>query len=188
MGSTTTCVEPPEPNVRSPSSSEISVKSALVLSSRRTIASSAAASIATVSSPPLPAPTMGSRSTRVGRSTSTPRTSSTAARQVASQSVKRLKEQAGGELGKEVGRLLRQHAPLARAREHVVDRRRAEQERRLGLAAVDGRDGLATLWRIGHTLRRERLDNLHVEPVALDQLIAASAIENHSGQLVAGLV
>ena len=89
MGSTTTWVEPPSPKTRSPSSSEISVKLAPVASSRRTIASSEAASIATVSSPPSPAPTTGSRSTRVGRSTRTPRTSSTAARQVVSQSIKR---------------------------------------------------------------------------------------------------
>src|SRR5437762_1854601 len=79
IGSTTTCAAPPDPKARSPSSSEISVKSPPVASSRRTIAFSAAASIATVSSPPLPAPTTGSRSTRVGSSTSTPRTSSTAA-------------------------------------------------------------------------------------------------------------
>src|SRR6185437_7200671 len=142
IGSTTTCVGPPEPNVRSPSSSEISVKSAPVVSSRRTIASSAAASIATVSSPPLPAPTTGSRSTRVGSSASTPRTSSTAAREVASQSVKWLKQKARGQLGEEVGGFLRQDLALACAREHVLDPRRPEQERPLGLAAIDGRNRL----------------------------------------------
>src|SRR6185503_13759519 len=131
IGSTTTCVAPPAPNARSPSSSEISVKSPPISSSRRTIASSAAASIATVSSPPLPAPTTGSRSTRVGSSASTPRTSSTAARQVVSQLVKWLKQKARGELGEEVGGLLRQDVALARAREHVLDPRRPEQERPL---------------------------------------------------------
>src|SRR3954468_14626368 len=137
IGSTTTCVGPPEPNARSPSSSEINVKSAPVVSSRRTIASSEAASIATVSSPPWPAPTTGSRSTRVGRSASTPRTSSTAARQIAGQSVKRLEQEARGQLGIEVGGLLRQHLAVARAREHVLDPRRPEQEGGLGFAAVD---------------------------------------------------
>src|SRR5438046_3335375 len=133
IGSTTTCAAPPDPKARSPSSSEISVKSPPVASSRRTIAFSAAASIATVSSPPLPAPTTGSRSTRVGSSTSTPRTSSTAARQVASQSVKRLKQEARGQLGEEVGGLLRQHLALARAGEHILDPSRPEQKRSPGL-------------------------------------------------------
>ena len=54
---------------------------------RSRIAFSAAASTAVVSSPPSPSPTTGSRSSRVGSSTSTPRTSSTASRQTASQSV-----------------------------------------------------------------------------------------------------
>src|SRR6266567_1433814 len=155
IGSTTTCVAPPEPNVRSPSSSEISVKSAPVVSSRRTIASSAAASIATVSSPPSPAPTTGSRSTRVG-------TSSSAARHVASQSVKWLKQKARSQLRIEIGRLLRQHLALARAAEHVLDPRRPEQERSLGLAVVDGRDRFAALRRVADTLRRQGVDDLDV--------------------------
>src|SRR6266480_4468117 len=158
IGSTTTCVGPPEPNVRLPSSSEISMKSAPVVSSRRTIASSAAASIATVSSPPSPAPTTGSRSTRVGKSASTPRTSSTAARHVASQSVKWLKQKARSQLRIEVGRLLRQHLALARAGEHVLDPRRPEQERSLGLAVVDGRDRFAALRRVADALRRQGVD------------------------------
>src|SRR2546429_2466753 len=157
IGSTITCVEPPEPNARSASSSEISVKSAPMASSRRTIASSAAASIATVSSPPFPAPTPGSRSTGVGSSASTPRTSSTAARQVASQSVKRLEEKARGELGEEEGRLLRQHAALARAREHILDPRRPEQERGFSLTAVDGRHRLVPLRWVGYSLRPYRI-------------------------------
>src|SRR6266496_2397254 len=188
IGSTTTCVGPPEPNVRSPSSSEISVKSAPVVSSRLTIVSSAAASIATVSSPPLPAPTTGSRSTRVGSSASTPRTSSTAARQVASQSVKRLKQKARGQLRIEVGRLLRQHLALARAREHVLDPGRPEQECSLGLAVVDGRDRLAPLRRVADALRRQGVDDLDVEPVALEQLIATAPIEDDPRELVPWLV
>src|SRR6266496_137093 len=188
IGSTTTCVGPPAPKARSPSSSEISVKSARVVSSRRTIASSAAASIATVSSPPFPAPTTGSRSTRVGSSSSTPRTSSTAAWQVASQSVKRLEEKPRCELGEEVGRLLRQHAAFARVREHVLDRRRPEQERGLRLASVDRCDRLSSLRRIRDALRRQRIDDLDVEPVAFDELVAAAAVEHDTRQLVAGLV
>src|SRR5512132_3262882 len=188
IGSTTTCVGPPEPNVRSPNSSEISVKSAPVVSSRRTIASSAAASIATVSSPPLPAPTTGSRSTRDGISASTPLTSSTAARQVASQSVKWLKQKARGELGEEVGGFLRQDVALARAREHVLDPRRPEQERPLGLAAIDRRDRLAALRRVADALRRQGIDDLDVEPVALEQLVAAAPIEDNPWELVAWLV
>src|SRR5438094_527040 len=163
IGSTTTCVAPPAPNARSPSSSEISMKSPPMSSSRRTIAASDAASMATVSSPPWPAPTTGSRSTRVGSSASTPRTSSTAARQVASQSVKWLKEKSGRQLGIEVGGLLRQHLALARAREHFLDPRRPEQERRRGLAAVDGCNRLAPLRRVGDALQRQRVDDLDVE-------------------------
>src|SRR5438093_8724231 len=185
IGSTTTCVRPPAPNERSPSSSEIRVKSAPVVSSRRTIASSAAASIATVSSPPCPAPTTGSRSTRVGSSASTPRTSSTAARHVASQSVKWLEQEPGSQLREEVGRLLRHHAALARAREDIFDPRRPEQKRRLGLAAVDGGDGLLAAGRVGHALGRERVDDLHVEPVALQPPVAAAPVKHNSRQLVA---
>src|SRR6266566_3517693 len=119
-------------------------------------------SIGTVSSPPSPAPTTGSRSTRVGRSASTPRTSSTAARHVASQSVKWLKQKARSQLGIEVGRLLRQHLALARAGEHVLDPRRPEQERSLGLAVVDGRDRFAALRRVADALRRQGVDDLDV--------------------------
>src|SRR5262245_11138293 len=189
IGSTTTCVGPPAPNSRSPSSSEMSVKSPPTLSSRRTIASSAAASIATVSSPPLPAPTTGSRSTRLGSSTSTACTSSTAARQVAAQSVvKRLEQQARGQLRKEVRRLLRHHLAVARAREHVLDFGWPQEERRLGFAAVDSRDGLVALRRVGDALGSECVDDLDVQSIALEQLVAAAAIQNDSGQLVSRLV
>src|SRR5256886_8512958 len=188
IGSTTTCVAPPEPNVRSPNSSEISVKSARGVSSRRTIASSAAASIATVSSPPSPAPTTGSRAPGVGGSPSPPRTPSPAARHVASQSVKWLKQKARSQLRIEVGRLLRQHLALARAAEHVLDPRRPEQERSLGLAVVDGRDRFAALRRVADALRRQGVDDLDVEPVALEQLIAAAPVEDDPRELVAWLV
>ena len=83
IGSTTTMVEPVPMR---PTSSETMVTSRS--RNRATIASSAAWSIAVVSSPPSPAPTTGSRSARVGSSSSTPRTSSTAPRQTASQSVR----------------------------------------------------------------------------------------------------
>src|SRR5256886_15660030 len=188
IGSTTTCVAPPEPNVRSPSSSEMGVTWGPGAWSRRTIASSAAGSIATVSSPPWPAPTTGSRSTRVGRSSSTPRTSSTAARHVASQSVKWLKQKARSQLRIEVGRLLRQHLALAGAAEHVLDPRRPEQERSLGLAVVDGRDRFAALRRVADALRRQGVDDLDVEPVALEQLIAAAPVEDNPRELVTRLV
>src|SRR5438046_3288720 len=139
IGSTTTCAAPPDPKARSPSSSEISVKSPPVASSRRTIAFSAAASIATVSSPPLPAPTTGSRSARVGSSTSTPRTSSTASRQTVSQSLlKRQEEQSGEELRIEVRRLVRHHVPGLSALEDVFHARRPHEHGAFGLAAVDG--------------------------------------------------
>ncbi len=58
------------PNVLSPSSSDTRWKStpssSWSVSRRATIAASAAASTAVVSSPPTPSPTTGSRSTRVG--------------------------------------------------------------------------------------------------------------------------
>src|SRR5205807_3678153 len=125
---------------------------------------------------------------RVGSSASTPLTSSAAARQVASQSVKRLEQESGGQLWVKVGRLLRQHAPGARALEHLLDLGRPEQERRLGLAAVDGGDRLGALRRVGETLRRQRIDNLDVQAVALEQLVAAVAVEDDAGERVRRLV
>src|SRR5215210_7359507 len=71
---------------RMPASSE-TIAAPSTARRRWRITRSAAASIAVVSSPPSPSPTTGSRSTRVGSSTSTPRTSSTASRQSPSQSV-----------------------------------------------------------------------------------------------------
>ena len=84
--------------------------------SRATTASSAAASIAVVSSPPSPAPTTRDRSLADGISSSTRRTSSTAARQVARKSVKRVEQEPGGELREEVRRLLRHDLAAARDR------------------------------------------------------------------------
>ena len=80
-----------------------------------------------------------------GNSASTPRTSSTAARQRASQSVKRVEEQARGELGIEVGALLGQRLPVARDVPDVLEPRRAQQECRLGLSAVDRCDRVVGL-------------------------------------------
>src|SRR6266700_2032021 len=91
----------------------------------------AARSISVVSSPPSPEPTTGSRSARAGSSARTPRTSSAAARQTTSQSVKRVEEQARSELRIEVRALLRHHLAAARDGPDVVDARRAEQERGL---------------------------------------------------------
>ena len=84
IGSTTTSgsSEPP----KRPTSSETTAPAACWIRAR--IASSAAWSIAVVSSPPSPAPTTGSRSARVGSRSSTASTSATAARQSSSQSVK----------------------------------------------------------------------------------------------------
>src|SRR5918911_4059969 len=142
------------------------------------LAPSAAASTAVVSSPPTPSPTTGSRSARVGSSSSTRCTSETAARQVASQSVKRLEQQARRQLREEVRRLLWHHAALARAREHILDPRRPQQKGRLGLAAIDRGDGLRTLRRVRHTLRPERVDDLDVETLALDELVPAPAVQH----------
>ena len=77
----------------------------------------------------------------------------TAPRQSASQSVKRVEEQAARELREEVRRLLRQHLAAARALEHRVDRRRPHEQRRLGVAAVDGRLGLLAARRVRDAFR-----------------------------------
>src|SRR5437762_405813 len=182
IGSTTTCVAPPEPKSRSPSSSEISVKSPPAASSRRTIADSAAASIAVVSSPPSPAPTTGSRSSRVGSSTSTPRTSSTAARQTESQSsVKREEQQAGDELRIEVGALLRHRlAPLGDD-EHVLDPRRAHQHRHGGLAGVDRPHRLVPVGRVADPVVPEPVDEADVELVAVHGQLGAPGPVEHCG-------
>src|SRR5262249_53172263 len=138
------------PPLRTPSSSETSVKSPAAPSKRATTARSTAASIAVVSSPPIPVPMTGSRSERRGSSASTPRTSSTAARQIGNQSVKRQEEQARGELGVEERRLLRHRlARLGNSRD-LLHGRRAEQECRLGFTGVDGSTGLVRGRRVAH--------------------------------------
>src|SRR6266545_152902 len=178
MGSTTTRQRP---SPTSPTSSDTIVASSP--SKRARITRSAAASIAVVSSPPSPCASTGSRSARDGSSASTPRTSSAAPRHRASQSVKRVEEQAARELGKEIGRLLRQHLAAPRVREDVLDPRRPQQERTLGVAAIDGRLRLLAARRVRDAFEREPIDDLDVEPVAFDELIPAAAVENDPGQL-----
>src|SRR3954467_13429747 len=113
---------------------------------------SAAASIAVVSSPPLPCESTGSRSARDGSSASTPRTSSTAPRQSASQSVKRVEEQPAGELRGAIRGLLRKHVATARPLENGLDRRGPNEQCCLGLAAVDGSLPLLSSRRLRNSL------------------------------------
>src|SRR5215208_6564425 len=186
IGSTTSHGGPPPRTSFPPSSSETSVNAAPVASRRATTTRSAASSIAVVWSPPTPAPTTGSRSARPGSSPSTPRTSSTAARQAASQSVKRVEEQPGDELRGEVGRLLGQDLAAPGPLEDVRHRRRPDEERRLRLAAVDGGLRLLAARRVADVLRAGAVDDIHVEPVAFDQPVAAAAVDDDARQLVAG--
>src|SRR5207302_1093873 len=125
-------------------------------------------------------------------SESTPRTSSTAARQRASQSVKRVEEQARRELGIEVGALLRHRLAASRHRPNVLDLRGAKQERRLGVAAVDGCDCVGPLWRVGNgglvemvAVRNQKLRALEVRgiPDAPKLVAAASEIGSAVGRL-----
>src|SRR5262249_57175323 len=155
-------------------------------SKRASTARSAAWSIAVVSSPPSPAPTTGSRSARVGSSARTRRTSSTASRQSASQSIKRMEEQARSELGEEVRALLGHCLAAARDGPDVLDLRRPQQERRLRIAAVDGGDGPVPARRVRHALRGDAVDDIDVERVALEQLVAAVTGGHHAGQLRGG--
>src|SRR5262249_51813589 len=178
IGSITTTVEPLPSR---PTSSDTSVTSSTFLK-RATIASSAALSIAVVSSPPSPCPTTGSRSTRVGSSTSTRRTSSTHARESSSQSVKREEQQPARQLRIEERALLRHDIAAARDLPHVLDPRRTEQERSLRLAAVDGRDRFGSGRRVRHAPGRQRVDDLRIEPVPRDELVAAVAVEDESWQ------
>src|SRR5579871_93631 len=179
IGSTTTRVEPLP---RRPTSSETIATSRS--RKRARIASSAALSTAVVSSPPRPSPTTGSRSTRVGSSTSTPRTSATAPRQRSSQSVKRQEQQAGRQLRIEERALLRHHVAAPRDLPDVLDPRRAEQEGGLGLAAVDGGDRLPRVRRVRHAGRLQAVDDDRVELVVLEQLVAALAVEDESRKVV----
>src|SRR3954470_8708802 len=159
IGSTTTWTRP-LPSV--PTSSDTMVTSS-TCAKRASTARSAASSIAVVSSPPSPVPTTGSRSARVGSSATPCRTSTTPSRQSASQSVKRVEQQARGELGEEVGALLRHRLAALRDRTHLLDRRRAKEERRLGAPGVDRGDGLLHLGRVADAFRLEALDEGRVE-------------------------
>src|SRR5438045_7924220 len=171
----------PAPTV--PISSDTIVTSS-TWSNRASTARSAAASIAVVSSPPMPEPTTGSRSARVGNSARTWRTSTTASRQSASQSVKRMEKQARGELRIEVRALLRHRLAAARDAPDVLDARGPEQEGRLRVAPVDGRDRLIALRCVGDALGCDALHHLDVERVALEQLVPPVAVEHDAGQLV----
>src|SRR5438132_4421346 len=184
IGSMTTNVSPAP---ITPTSSETIVRPSSP-SKRARIACSAAASIAVVSSPPIPEPTTGSRSERSGKSVSTPRTSSTAARQRASQSVKRMEEQARGELGIEVRALLRHRLASARDGPDVLDASGTKEKRSFGVAAVHGCHGFGPLWRVRDPLRCDPLDDVHVETLAAQQLVPSVAIQDDAGQPVPGLV
>ena len=95
----------------------------------------------------------------------------------ASQS-KREEEQPARELREEVRRLLRKHLAAARALEHRVDRRRPHEQRRLGVAAVDGRLGLLAARRVRDALGAKALDELDVEAVAFDEPVAVAAVDD----------
>src|SRR5262249_42303722 len=153
-----------------PTSSETIVMSST--SRRRArIASSAALSTAVVSSPPSPCPTTGSRSLRVGSSTSTRCRSSTQARESSSQSVNGEEQQPARQPREEERRLLRHGAPAARDLPHVLDLRRAEQERAGSLPVVDRRLRFLARRGVGHAFGCERRHDLRVEAVAFDALV-----------------
>ena len=58
-------------------------------------------------------------------------------------------------------------SPRARELGHLRDRRRAHEERRVGLALVDRGHRLVGVRRVGHALRLEALDRLRVERVVV---------------------
>src|SRR3954452_9113569 len=154
------------PSPRSSPTSSETIVAPSIARRRFRITRSAAASIAVVSSPPTPAPTTGSRSSRVGRSRSTPCTSSTAWRQTASQcSVKRKEEQAGDELRIEVGALLRHRLATLRDREDVLDPGRAHEHGDLRLTGIDRPHGLLPVGGVADALMAKTVDELHVELV-----------------------
>src|SRR6266511_1351680 len=186
IGSITTCTAP-SPSL--PISSETNVTSSTP-SKRASTARSAAWSIAVVSSPPMPAPTTGSRSARVGSSASTCRTSSTAPRQSASQSIKRMEEQTRCQLGIEVRALLRHRLAAFGDRAHLLDRRRSQQECRLRASGVDGTDRLFDPRRVAHAFRPEALDESGVESgfVSLEHARLSVAIERDGGPVTWQLV
>src|SRR5215211_2519147 len=176
IGSRTTQSSGFSPTTSRPSSSEISTKLSPLDRRRSTMTRSAAASIAVVSSPPIPAPTTGSRSARMGRSASTPRRSATASRHSASQSfiraralgsltrgAEREEEQARKQLRIEVCRLLREGLAPRRSREDLVDPGWADEVGDGRLALVDAPDGLAPVGRVGDALVPQPVHELDVE-------------------------
>src|SRR5579885_2903525 len=181
IGSTTTSVS--SPSMRPTSSDTIETPSGRI---RASTTSSTAASIAVVSSPPSPCRRTGSRSMRVGISASTRSTSATALRQTSSQSVNGMHQKAGGQLRIEERALLRHDVAALCNLPHIADARRPKQERALRVAAVDGGLRLRALRRIGDSAGVDRVDDLGVEAVAGEELVAAAAVEDDARELVAG--
>src|SRR6266576_5901887 len=99
-----------------------------------------------------------------------------------------MEQQARGELGEEVRALLRHRLAAARDGPDILDAGRPQQESRLRLAAVDGRDGFVAARCVRDSLRRKAVDDFDVERVTLEQLVAPATVEDDAGQLLAGLV
>ena len=188
---TTVSPSPPSPKTRSPNSSDTSVKPAGTASSRATTAASAAASTAVVSSPPFPSPTRGSRSRRVGSSSST---RPTAARRVAAnlQPVDARHSSKGENrsplvsLGKKYVLFGGIRTPARANSSTCSNRGRAHQERRRGLAARDGALGLDRARREADLREGQRVHQLGVELLLapLDQRRALRP-EQHERRTVA---
>src|SRR4051794_31151559 len=175
------------PTPMRPTSSETTAPAASRTRARMT--SSAAWSIAVVSSPPSPAPTTGSRSARVGIRSRTAPTSATAARQSSGQSVKWQHQQAGRELRIEERALLRHDVAAARGCPDVLEAGRPQEEGGFRLAAVDGGDRLLAMRRVGDPARGESIDHLRVEKaVPREQLVAPAAIEHRPREVLEGRV
>ena len=75
----------------------------------------------------------------------------------------------------------------SRDRPDVLDPGRSKQEGRFGVAAVHGRNRVGALWRV-RDVRCDPLDDLDVEAIALEQLVAPVAIDDDAGQIVSGLL
>ncbi len=131
--------------------------------SRSTTASSAAWSIAVVSSPPWPSRSTGSRSTRVGSRSRTSRMSATQSRHVSSQAVTARPDGRGGRRAA-WGRSTCSSGACARPRratEKTSSTRGARSEERDVRSALSTEsDGLVRAWRVPDP----------VEPVAVDEL------------------
>src|SRR5919204_2283692 len=166
----------------SPTSSETIVAPSIA-SSRSRITRSAAASMAVVSSPPTPAPTTSSRSSLVGRSRRTTRTSSTAWRQTVSHSVKGIEQEAGRQLREEVRRLLRHDLAAPSEREDAVERRRRDEDRGLRLARIDAGDCLPRVGGVGDIGEVEAVDVLdrRLVQVRLRVIDAEAAVVDRVG-------